>query len=68
MVMKSLEEKEARELFMFHALGNKNHVLTKDFNDIRMKIIKACGGFPLSLKLLGSFCAILKNWKFGKVH
>ncbi len=45
MVMKSLEEKEARELFMFHALGNKNHVSTKDFNDICMKIIKSCGGF-----------------------
>jgi hypothetical protein len=59
-VMKSLKEKEARELFMFHALGNKNHVPTKDFNNIRMKIIKACGGFLLSFKLLGSFCA-LKN-------
>ncbi len=50
MAMKSLEEKQARELFMFHALGNKNHVPTKDFNDIRIKIIKACGGLPLSLK------------------
>jgi len=54
-VMKSLEEKQARELFMFHALGNGNHVPTKDFNDICMKIIKACGGLPLSLKVLGSF-------------
>jgi hypothetical protein len=59
--MKSLEEKEARELFMFHALGNKNHVLTKDFNDIRMKIIKTCGGFPLSLKLLGFFLCNIKE-------
>ncbi|KAH8940546.1 hypothetical protein BDL97_15G094200 [Sphagnum fallax] len=54
-VMKSLEEEQARELFMFHAFGNANHVPTKDFKDICMKIIKACGGLPLSLKVLGSF-------------
>jgi energy-coupling factor transporter ATP-binding protein EcfA2 len=54
-VMKPLEEKQARELFMFNALGNENHVPTDDFNDICMKIIKACGGLPLSLKVLGSF-------------
>jgi hypothetical protein len=58
MVMKSLEEEQARELFMFHAFGNANHVPTKDFKYICMKIIKACGGLPLSLKVLGSFCAI----------
>jgi energy-coupling factor transporter ATP-binding protein EcfA2 len=45
-VMKYLEEKEGRELFMFHALGNGNHVPTKDFEDICVKIIKACGGLP----------------------
>jgi ABC-type uncharacterized transport system ATPase subunit len=55
MVMKSLEEKEARKIFMFHAFGDANHVPTKDFKDICMKIIKACGGLPLSLKVLGSF-------------
>jgi hypothetical protein len=54
-VMKPLEEKQARELFMFHAFHNANHVPTKDFNDTCMKIIKACGGLPLSLKVLGSF-------------
>ncbi len=54
-VMKSLEEEQARELFMFHAFGNANHVPTKDFKYICMKIIKACGGLPLSLKVLGSF-------------
>jgi energy-coupling factor transporter ATP-binding protein EcfA2 len=59
-VMKSLEEEQARELFMFHAFGNANHVPTKDFKDICMKIIKACGGLPLSLKVLGS---ILCNTK-----
>ncbi len=55
MVMKSLEEEEARKIFMFHAFGDANHVPTKDLKDICMKIIKACGGLPLSLKVLGSF-------------
>ncbi|CAK9261361.1 unnamed protein product [Sphagnum jensenii] len=54
-VMKSLEEEQARELFMFHAFHNANHVPTKKFNDTCMRIIKACGGLPLSLKVLGSF-------------
>jgi len=53
-VMKSLEEKQAKELFMFHAFGNANHVPTKNFNDICMNSIKACGGLLLSLKVLGS--------------
>jgi energy-coupling factor transporter ATP-binding protein EcfA2 len=54
-VMKPLEDKQAKELFMFHAFSNANHVATKDFENICMKIIKACGGLPLSLKILGSF-------------
>jgi energy-coupling factor transporter ATP-binding protein EcfA2 len=60
-VMKPLEEEQARELFMFHAFGNANHVPTKDFNDICMKTIKACGGLPLSLKVLGSFLYNIKE-------
>jgi energy-coupling factor transporter ATP-binding protein EcfA2 len=60
-VMKSLEEEQARELFMFHAFGNANHVPTKDFKDICMKIIKACGGLPLSFKVLGSFLCNTKE-------
>ncbi|CAK9261107.1 unnamed protein product [Sphagnum jensenii] len=59
-VMKSLEEEQARELFMFHAFGTAKHVPKKDLKDICMKIIKACGGLPLSLKVLG---AILRNTK-----
>jgi energy-coupling factor transporter ATP-binding protein EcfA2 len=61
MIMKSLEEKEVRELFMFHAFGNANHVPTKYFKDICIKIIKACGGLPLSLKILGSFLCHTKK-------
>jgi hypothetical protein len=60
-VMTTLEEKQARELFMFHAMGNGNHVPTTDFNDICMKIIKTCGGLPLSLKVLGSFLCNTKE-------
>jgi hypothetical protein len=53
--MKSLEEEQTRALFMFHAFNNANHVPTKDFKNICMKIINACGGFPLSLKVLSFF-------------
>jgi energy-coupling factor transporter ATP-binding protein EcfA2 len=60
-VMKYLEEEQARKLFMFHAFGNANHVPTKDFKDICTKIIKACGGLPLSLKILGSFLCNTKE-------
>jgi energy-coupling factor transporter ATP-binding protein EcfA2 len=60
MVMKSLKGKQARELFMFHAFDNANHVPTKDFKDICTKIIKACGGLPLSLEVLGSFLCNIK--------
>jgi energy-coupling factor transporter ATP-binding protein EcfA2 len=54
-VMKYLQEEQARELFMFHAFGNPNHDSTKNFKDICMKIIEACRGLPLSLKVLGSY-------------
>ncbi|CAM6040584.1 unnamed protein product [Sphagnum compactum] len=60
-VMEPLKEKQARELFMFHALGNGNHVPTNDFKDICTKIIKACGGLPLSLTVLGSFLYNIKE-------
>ncbi|KAH8953014.1 hypothetical protein BDL97_08G002300 [Sphagnum fallax] len=60
-VMKFLEEEQGRKLFMFHAFGNANHVPTKDFKDICMEIIKACGKLPLSLKVLGSFLCNIKE-------
>jgi hypothetical protein len=60
-VMKFLEEEQARELFMFHAFGNANHVPTKEVEDICTKIIKACGKLPLSLKVLGSFLCNIKE-------
>ncbi len=66
MVMKSLEEKEAKKLFMFHAFGDANHVPNKDFTNVCIKIINvcnACKGLPLSLKVLGSFLCNTKELK-----
>jgi len=66
-VMKLLEEEQAKDLFMFHAFGNANHIPTKDFKYICMKIIKACGGLPLSLKTLGSFLSNTKELEIWEV-
>jgi hypothetical protein len=52
--MALLDEKQATKLFMFHAFKNANHV-TNDFKNISMEIIKACGGLPLSLEILGCY-------------
>jgi len=63
--MAFLDEEQARELFMFHAFKHANH-LTNDFKNISMEIIKACGGLPLSLEILGCYlCGIcdLEIWK-----
>jgi len=63
--MALLDEEQARELFMFHAFKHANHV-TNDFKNISMEIIKACGGLPLSLEILGCYlCDIcdLEIWK-----
>jgi GTPase SAR1 family protein len=65
MDMTLLEEEQARELFMFHAFKHANHV-TNDIKNISMEIIKACGGLPLSLEVLGSYLCdspILEIWK-----
>jgi len=52
--MAFLEEKQATELFMFHAFKHANGV-TNDFENISMEIIKVCRGLPLSLEILGSY-------------
>jgi GTPase SAR1 family protein len=67
--MELLEEEKARELFMLHAFKHGNHV-TNDLKMISMDIIKACGGLPLSLEVLGChLCDIedLEVWK-GALH
>jgi flagellar biosynthesis GTPase FlhF len=63
--MAFLEEEQARELFMFHAFKDAN-LVTNDFENISTNIIKACGGLPLSLEILGYYlCNIhdLEIWK-----
>ncbi|CAK9873010.1 unnamed protein product [Sphagnum jensenii] len=52
--MAFLEEEQARELFMFHAFKHAN-CATNDLKNISMEIIKACGGLPLSLEILGCY-------------
>jgi hypothetical protein len=52
--MAFLDGEQARELFMFHAFKHANCV-TNDFKNISMEIIKACGGLPLSLEVLGCY-------------
>jgi energy-coupling factor transporter ATP-binding protein EcfA2 len=52
--MAFLEEEQARELFMFHAFKHAN-CATNYFKNIFMEIIKACGGLPLSLEILGCY-------------
>jgi energy-coupling factor transporter ATP-binding protein EcfA2 len=67
--MAFLEGEQAKELFMFHAFKHANHVIN-DFKNISMEIIKACGGLPLSLEVLGCYlCDIhdLEIWK-GALH
>jgi energy-coupling factor transporter ATP-binding protein EcfA2 len=67
--MAFLDEEQAKELFMFHAFKHANPV-TNDFKNIAMEIIKACGGLPLSLEVLGSYLYTeddLKIWK-GALH
>jgi GTPase SAR1 family protein len=67
--MTLLEEEQASKLFMSHAFKHANHV-TNDLKIISMDIIKACGGLPLSLEVLGCYlCGIhdLEIWK-GALH
>jgi ABC-type dipeptide/oligopeptide/nickel transport system ATPase subunit len=63
--MEVLDEEQARELFMFHAFKDANHV-TNDFKNISMKIIKACGGLPLSLEVLGRYLYNIDDLKIWK--
>jgi energy-coupling factor transporter ATP-binding protein EcfA2 len=63
--MALLEKEQARELFMFHAFKHVNHV-TNDLKNISMEIIKACGGLPLSLKILGCYLHGIRDLEIWK--
>jgi hypothetical protein len=63
--MAFLDGKQASELFMFHAFKHANRV-TKDFKNISMEIIKACGGLPLSLEILGCYLCDIRDLEIWK--
>jgi len=63
--MALLEGEQARELFMFHAFKHGNRV-TNDFKNISMKIIKACGGLPLSLEVLACYLCDIRDLEIWK--
>jgi hypothetical protein len=63
--MEFLEEEQARELFMFYAFKHANRV-TNDFKNISMEIIKACGGLPLSLEILGCHLSDIHDLELWK--
>jgi ABC-type dipeptide/oligopeptide/nickel transport system ATPase subunit len=63
--MAFLEQEQAKELFMFYAFKHANSV-TNDLENISMDIIKACGGLPLSLEVLGCYLCDIRDstiWK-----
>jgi len=49
-----LEERQAKKLFMFHAYGVEKK-MKPNFNVITNEIVKACGGLPLSIEVMGRF-------------
>jgi len=63
--MAFLEEEQARELFMFHAFKHANCDIN-DFKNISMEIIKACGGLPLSLEILGCYLYDIRDLEIWK--
>ncbi len=60
-----LEERQAKRLFMFHAYG-VDKKMKPNFNVITNEIVKACGGLPLSIEVMGRFLNTkhcLQIWK-----
>eukprot|EP01018_Ginkgo_biloba_P036042 Gb_12483 [translate_table: standard] len=51
--MKELENDEALELFSWHAFLMARP--EKDYEDLSLEVVDACGGLPLSLEVLGAF-------------
>jgi hypothetical protein len=50
----TLDEIRAKEVFIFHSCGSGGS-LPVEFHDIGGRIVKACNGLPLSLRVLGAF-------------
>nr|XP_024381188.1 disease resistance protein RRS1-like [Physcomitrium patens] len=54
MNIEELEEGTSLELFLTH-FHEKQVELPKELHDVGKKIVKACNGLPLSLKVMGAF-------------
>ncbi|KAI9099574.1 hypothetical protein K1719_024579 [Acacia pycnantha] len=52
--LKPLEDGDCWNLFVKHALNNQHHNADPNLIQISREIVKRCGGFPLSIKTLGS--------------
>jgi len=65
--MTLFNEEQGMEIFISHAFGNAR-IITNDFLDLSKEIVKACGGLPLGLEVMGGFCAPNTNWNYGKFH
>ncbi len=63
--MTLFNEEQGMELFISHAFGNAR-IITNDFLNPSKEIVKACGGLPLSLEVMGGFLHTkhkLELWK-----
>jgi hypothetical protein len=61
----TLDENEAKELFIHYSCGTGGS-LRDEFCDIGGRIVKACSGLPLSLRVLGAFLRDkwrLRSWE-----
>nr|AAQ93075.1 TIR-NBS-LRR type R protein 7 [Malus baccata] len=52
-VAQKLDEREALELFSWHAFGN--NWPNEEYLELSEKVVSYCGGLPLALEVLGSF-------------
>jgi hypothetical protein len=63
--MPLLNDVQAKELFMFHAFGRASYV-PESFEEISNKVVVACAGLPLSLKVVGNFLNGTHNMEIWK--
>jgi hypothetical protein len=63
--VEALDENVAKELFILHSCGTEGS-LPREFRDIGERIVEACNGLPLSLRVNGAFLRDkwrLRSWE-----
>jgi hypothetical protein len=63
--VEALDENAAKKLFILHSCGTEGS-LPREFRDIGERIVKACNGLPLSLRVSGAFLRDkwrLRSWE-----